>query len=702
MDTIQTHNLPTIPHTLVGLVRAFEQPTVEFKQLAQIISRDPVIAAKVYQLGKSVFFNQWREVNQLQQLLVVLGIDTVRHLSLLCATEQFFAQYSSKIIENISIFWYRSVLCAHIAEELAEIIGYSPKNEAYLAGLLHRIGQLILISNNQDTYCSKIDIQQPLSTAEQIEKILYDTTSSDLGAAFIQQWEINPFIADAIRFQCKHTESLSDSTTLVRLMHLSSKLCEQSHADTTLISYEAALLFDLSTSTIEQAFICAQRKTHKIISVFDNANTSTATEALQTLKNCQKRYNEQLQIQVKNHALTNALQISFRHLATNREVFNRLRRDLYLLFGFKDLCFLLAGSEGNNLCGYDDQGSRPELYQVNVHFETSASLALQALQCGQILATPDQLQSKVFSIADQQIKNLMRAEALCFIPLSKGNNNVGVIAAKINNIQWQQLADKKKLLELAAQLSYQMLNDSINVNVEQQRRGEQEREEIKLHLRSAAHEINNPLSIINNYLHLLSEQVIDQEQQQRLSIIQDEITRVSTLVAGLKEITRDLGTHSKQVNINTLIQQIEQLFSPSLFKANNQHLILELDPDMEPIESCANNLKQILINLLKNASEALPCNGKVWITTRNKVYRNNSAFIEIEVRDNGSGIDTRLLGSLFKPVTSSKKNHSGLGLSIVKNLLEQIQGEISCSSSGTGTRFQILLPRILYKGSGKP
>lgn len=702
MENIQTQNLPTIPHTLVDLVRAFEQPTVEFSQLAQIISRDPAITAKVYQLGKSVFFNQWRDVTQLQQLLVIFGIDTVRHLSLLCATEQFFAQYSREMIENIAILWYRSVLCAYIAEELAEIVGYTPKDAAYLAGLLHRIGQLIIISNNQDTYLSKIDIQHSLTALEKTETVLYNVTSAAIGADFIQQWDICPFVADAVRFQTQPVESLSDSTALVRLLHLSSKLSEQQNADTTLASYEAARLFDLNGSTLEQVFTRAQRKAHKIISGFDKARIANADDAHAALSISRERYNKKLENQAKNHAMTNALHMSFNHLSTNRDVFTRLRRDLYLLFGFSDVSFLLAGSEGDSLCGYDDQGSRPELYQVNVHFETSTSLALQALQRGQILATPDQAPCKVFSIADHQIKNLMGADELCFVPLTDGSNNLGVIAAAINSQQWKQLSDRISLLELAAQLAYHMLDETINSNSYLQKRGEQEREEIKLHLRSAAHEINNPLSIINNYLYLLSEQASDEEQQQRLHIIQEEIARVSTMVAGLKELTRDLGINTSKVNINRLIQQLQQLFAPSLFRAHDQQLILHLDPDVEPVETSASNVKQILINLLKNASEALPSQGKVWVTTRNKVYRNNTSYIEIEVCDNGGGIDTKILNNLFKPVTSSKKDHSGLGLTIVKNLLDQLQGEISCSSSSAGTRFQILLPRNPHKGNGKP
>lgn len=63
--------------------------------------------------------------------------------------------------------------------------------------------------------------------------------------------------------------------------------------------------------------------------------------------------------------------------------------------------------------------------------------------------------------------------------------------------------------------------------------------------------------------------------------------------------------------------------------------------------------------------------------------------------DNGPGIDEDIFENLFEPVNSTKEGHSGLGLTIVKYLIDDIDGEISCSNSSSGTRFQILLPRVL-------
>lgn len=124
---------------------------------------------------------------------------------------------------------------------------------------------------------------------------------------------------------------------------------------------------------------------------------------------------------------------------------------------------------------------------------------------------------------------------------------------------------------------------------------------------------------------------------------------------------------------------------------------LELDEQLPPVVSRRNTLKQILINLMKNAIEAMGAAGELRLRTQDYVYFDDRAFIEIVVSDNGPGIAPHILAQLFQPVQSTKGGeHSGLGLSIVNSLVKQLDGRISCRSNEThGTRFQLLLPREL-------
>jgi signal transduction histidine kinase len=108
-----------------------------------------------------------------------------------------------------------------------------------------------------------------------------------------------------------------------------------------------------------------------------------------------------------------------------------------------------------------------------------------------------------------------------------------------------------------------------------------------------------------------------------------------------------------------------------------------------------NSLKQVLTNLVKNAVEALQAGGEIEIATRDQVNVDGRPYVEVRIADNGPGIPDEVISSIFTPVKSRKgREHAGLGLTIVKNLMTDLHGSISCRNiADGGAEFVILLPR---------
>ncbi|MBV5298242.1 MAG: ATP-binding protein [Rhodoferax sp.] len=106
-----------------------------------------------------------------------------------------------------------------------------------------------------------------------------------------------------------------------------------------------------------------------------------------------------------------------------------------------------------------------------------------------------------------------------------------------------------------------------------------------------------------------------------------------------------------------------------------------------------NSLKQIFVNLIKNAVEALPKGGRIDVVNQGLTRRDGADFFALQIKDTGPGLPEEVLAKLFSPVSSSKAgDNRGLGLSIVHGLVKKLNGRISCNSSPTGTSFEILLP----------
>jgi nitrogen-specific signal transduction histidine kinase len=211
--------------------------------------------------------------------------------------------------------------------------------------------------------------------------------------------------------------------------------------------------------------------------------------------------------------------------------------------------------------------------------------------------------------------------------------------------------------------------------------------------------VSNPLSIIQNYLYVLSER-LSSESADEIRIIQDEIDRVGKLLLQLPDSIENAPQEDSGVaDVNQLIMDLGNLFQAGLFASRDIKFDLKLDKAIPPISIRQNKLKQILINLIKNAMEASSRGGKITISTKDNIYFGSGGFIEIKIEDNGPGLPEEVLRHLYSPVSSSKgKDHSGLGLTICKSLVDELKGMIRCdSSAATGTVFYIYVPRIILK-----
>jgi len=145
--------------------------------------------------------------------------------------------------------------------------------------------------------------------------------------------------------------------------------------------------------------------------------------------------------------------------------------------------------------------------------------------------------------------------------------------------------------------------------------------------------------------------------------------------------------------VNRVVRDVVRLFRNAGFAPDAVRIVAQTQDTPCEIEGASDTLKQILVNLVKNAVEAMPAGGEIQIANTGHVNRDGRLYTELCVRDSGPGMPPEILANLFAPVRTTKGNgHQGLGLSIVYGLVKKSQGLIACRSSNTGTSFEILLP----------
>jgi len=213
--------------------------------------------------------------------------------------------------------------------------------------------------------------------------------------------------------------------------------------------------------------------------------------------------------------------------------------------------------------------------------------------------------------------------------------------------------------------------------------------------RKVVHEARNPLAIIKNYLKIISQRLPEENiVRKELDILKEEIDRVSRILKQMNDLAVQVPSLDR-VDVNGVIKGMLALYGESLFSGSGISVEMTLDSQLAPLPGDRDRLKQILLNLWKNASEAMPQGGRFVISTHDNVILDGRSHVEIRLGDSGPGLPPDVMERLFQPLEPNRRpGHAGIGLSIVATLVESLDGTIRCqSSAGQGTSFIIQLPR---------
>jgi signal transduction histidine kinase len=205
-----------------------------------------------------------------------------------------------------------------------------------------------------------------------------------------------------------------------------------------------------------------------------------------------------------------------------------------------------------------------------------------------------------------------------------------------------------------------------------------------------AHEVRNPLNSIRGFASLIKERVEDEKLGQFSSIIVDEVDRMNNLVNDLLDFARHRELDMGRVNLRKLVGEVGHGFSPQMQSANVESE-LDLPDDLPDVWGNADRLKQVTINIVRNAIEAMPEGGRLSISAGSREV-DSGAVVTLSVSDSGSGIPPEIVTKIFTPFFSRKDAGTGLGLAICQKIVKQHQGRIEVESEeGKGTTFTILL-----------
>ena len=214
-----------------------------------------------------------------------------------------------------------------------------------------------------------------------------------------------------------------------------------------------------------------------------------------------------------------------------------------------------------------------------------------------------------------------------------------------------------------------------------------------------AHELRNPLAIVMNALYDLRQHLGDADATvcEDVGICEEEIGRTQAIIRNLLEFSRESGVEIESVDVNELLERTVQLLRKYL-ETSRVRVVTELG-EIPPCAANANAMRQILLNLVTNAVQAMPTGGELRLRTE----RPSNDRIRLHVIDTGVGIPPDRLTRIFDPFYTTKApgQGTGLGLSVVHSVVQRYGGEISVTSRlDHGTTFIIELPCPCHQSVG--
>lgn len=209
-----------------------------------------------------------------------------------------------------------------------------------------------------------------------------------------------------------------------------------------------------------------------------------------------------------------------------------------------------------------------------------------------------------------------------------------------------------------------------------------------------AHEINNPLGIIKNYVGIAKLLMAEEDpNRENMKIVDQEINRIAGIVRRLLKFAKPGGEDIQSVQINQVLEELLALLRGQLFRRKIE-VVPELADNLPEVSISTDQIRQVFLNLIKNAEDAMPEGGKLSVRTR---YRKGR--VEVDVADDGCGIPPENIKNIFEPFFTTKGvKGTGLGLSVSYGIVKNYNGEISVDSEpGRGTTFTIQLPVVSDK-----
>ena len=704
--------MPAMPQVLLRFFNAAGSDTTSTEALAGLVLQDPALSARILTAANAAAFRRGAELRSIKQSLLVLGTRMVRTIASCLLVQSAFLRVPGSDARDLAGFWRHSLLVAELARGLATELGFGDDEaeEAYLAGLLHDVGQLLLLGGLGDAYGAILARDPGEDGLSELERSVLDTDHGAVGAWFVDQWELPSLMADAILFHHLAADKVAGLDRLGRLLWCAHAVCTAKLGSQRIGLQGIERLIGMGAARLDALHDAALSRVEALATALDVAKaprqqTVPLRVALRLPDGRDPppvdKHDAALQAVTLPMTALQALPLDLSAVHGEADLLLCLQEAARILFGVRQLAFFLLQPQRQVLSAAATGLGRGALQRLEIALDADGSLCARAALTRDLIVASN-VEGPEATPTDRQVARALGADSLIYLPLLANGALVGVMAFGVSPVQRTRLSGRAALLENFASVAAANLGAWRQMREREAQVAAEVGGRFVLQGQRVAHEVNNPLAIIRNYLTLISNDAAGggsgAVQQSDIAVLREEIERLSGIVTNLTFDTAAPVPPGGAIDLNQLVEAMRTVYEASLFGAASVRLELDLPPEPVFASVDRDQVKQIIFNLWKNAAQACRAGEVVRTCLTAHVNQNGSMYASIVVQDTGPGLPASVLGSLYRPLPPVQgapraDGRAGLGLSIVLALVERLRGSISClSRPGRGTTFTILVP----------
>jgi len=722
-------NLPTLSSVAGQALQLAADDSATFERLAELVKSDPAISLKLLRIANSASRGLSQPVTSVERAIRLLGLEAVK--SAILSIQVLDIMKSSGKHNKDRELWIHSLAVATMCRFIAEKTAAADPEVAFAVGLLHDMGKIALASSADVGYLECVgDIEEAEEPLLDAEKRIFGFHHTEAGKILAEKWGLSELLINCIWLHHQPIDTVDApgaSTAFIRLLTAADILCRRQD-----VGFSGNWMFTESAESlleplgitseiiaeITQAF-GAEFEQRASVYDLDVDSTKIYYSAMQKANAKLGRIYEQidemkldLEIRATGFDNLHKMNLELGLGLSMEETLGIIGSHAISSFGIQKVIAFVVDESKKVLFGkiVDSQGGMENLYiktdanidEGNEETKNEPFISELAARLAGAENPP-----RVITGAD---KGLLPSEIL-LLPLDlKGGASGGVLVdarkpddtvphRRTTLAEWLPFTDAASVATERVLLREQVSTHIQNLLDLQRRAKEMEAEIIKNKklaalgrvAAGAAHEMNNPLTIISGRAQMLTSKESNASRKKMLNVIVEQCGRLSRIISDLLNYARPMPPNNKSFDLVKAIRGILELNGEMLAQ---KKIKLETSfPKHAPIIGDSAQIDQVVTNILLNAIQACEIGGEIGVAVNINIKREETRII---VTDNGKGIPAENLERIFEPFFTTKEPGSGtgLGLSISHSIVKSHGGRIVVRSAvNKGCQFIIQLPQ---------